>query len=664
MSEIPDEVRKRNSTLQYLSLSGNDLTEAKFDSLPELLELDLRNCRLTSVPQVVNGSRKLEKLFLSNNHITQLTAHSFPPTLKLLDLSDNSVPISIAPDSFTSLNHLETLDLSHAKIIGGKEAEDAVNSILGRVTEISLCFTNIDLQKLKLTDYKSLKKLDLSGMTLPPGIFDCLPTSLEALSARHLMIQHITWAERLDNLKHLDLSENNIEFVNDAFIHMSNLTEVNLSSNMIESWITHKFRNNKKLKFLDLRNNHLTSLTDNMKTDLMGIPFIAIGNNKFICDCELQTFMRNLFNNTNANRVTYGVDSNENSSEECVESATQRVVLGVRNQIRPQYDVMSRTYQKYYDLAKVSVEALNAHVVAGDSKVFKTASRDLIMRSNAAQKTTSDKSTRTVLFDYSNDTYVCYNEEDNSARIIREMDYSLCIDEPVDDDGARDNINKSLLAIWISFPVLIISCILLFVVYWKWWYIRYFLVMFKNTAILTFMDDSDGDKETIIKGKGDESVDVYLYDVFVSYSDHNREWVLEEFIPNVERRETINVCLHERDFQVGCGILENIVSCMDRSRCLLLLISESFLLSQWCQFEMNLAQHRLLETRREKLILVLLEDIPTRKQPRTLKYLMRTKTYIKWPVNGTSDEKQVFWKRLKKAIISSQWENDSYGSIA
>lgn len=98
---------------------------------------------------------------------------------------------------------------------------------------------------------------------------------------------------------------------------------------------------------------------------------------------------------------------------------------------------------------------------------------------------------------------------------------------------------------------------------------------------------------------------------------------------------------------------------MDRSRCLMLVVSESFLLSKWCQFEMHLAQHRLIETRREKLILVLLEDICNKKQSTTLKYLMKTKTYIKWPADGTNDQKHLFWKRLKKSIISSNWDNDS-----
>lgn len=62
---------------------------------------------------------------------------------------------------------------------------------------------------------------------------------------------------------------------------------------------------------------------------------------------------------------------------------------------------------------------------------------------------------------------------------------------------------------------------------------------------------------------------------------------------------------------------------------------------------------RLLETRREELILVLLQDIPRRKCPKTLSYLLKTKTYIKWPT-GSVHEQALFWKRLHKALSTSR----------
>lgn len=75
---------------------------------------------------------------------------------------------------------------------------------------------------------------------------------------------------------------------------------------------------------------------------------------------------------------------------------------------------------------------------------------------------------------------------------------------------------------------------------------------------------------------------------------------------------------------------------------------------------MHLAQHRLLETRREQLILILLEDIPRTSRPKTLHYLMKTKTYIVWPKE--EKDRKTFWKRLKKAIIINDWEPDNVSS--
>lgn len=76
----------------------------------------------------------------------------------------------------------------------------------------------------------------------------------------------------------------------------------------------------------------------------------------------------------------------------------------------------------------------------------------------------------------------------------------------------------------------------------------------------------------------------------------------------------------------------------------------------------------LLETRRDQLILVLLEDVPKRKRSKTLQYLMRTKTYIKWPIvvsnhkTNLEDEKKLFWKRLKESLADNEWDEEYRGT--
>lgn len=102
---------------------------------------------------------------------------------------------------------------------------------------------------------------------------------------------------------------------------------------------------------------------------------------------------------------------------------------------------------------------------------------------------------------------------------------------------------------------------------------------------------------------------------------------------------------------MGLSILENIIGSIDSSRNIILVLSKAFLKSQWCQYEMHLAQHRLLEKGRDQLILILLENIPLVKRPKTLRYLMMTKTYIEWPGNTKSPKEiELFWSRLFKAL--------------
>lgn len=341
-----------------------------------------------------------------------------------------------------------------------------------------------------------------------------------------------------------------------------------------------------------------------------------------------------------------------------IEATTlQSILFGIRSNIRPEYEVYTRVNQQYYDQVLQSIEALR-------NNNYK--SKSLISLSEITSFASSSSSKiQTILLDYDrhNEDYQCMNVTEKERQLLLVLT-EMCDNNNMNRKNYATMSKVMIMTLSTSIPSVLIVSLLLFLAYWKWWYIRYFFVLCKNSAILTFMnDDDDATKEIIERRKSNSSVvEIYLYDIFVSYSDKNRDWVLNEFIPNIEKRESINVCLHERDFQIGFGILENIVSCMDRSRCLLLVISQNFLESQWCKFEMNLAQHRLLETRREKLIMVLLEDI--KKPPKILKYLMRTKTYIKWPENGSENERKMFWKRLKRSILADKWELENYGSKA
>lgn len=664
--------------INFISTAAPDHPISFGSLLPGLRELDLRYCRLKNVKEnYFQNLTYLEYLDVSNNELVDIFPNSFPASLVHIDLSRNIIDplspgITIHANVFMQNEKLISIDFSYTKI----ETRSIVSlrqQMPKSLKFVSLCYVQLpDIKGNLFENSSSIEMLDLSGnpsLTLTSETFELIKNSIQFLKIQSSNVKNLEWTKDLKNLKTIDLCDNNIHAIDMySFSHMEQLVKLDLERNSIGNWYDKIFSNNQKLTILNLRENKLTKLTNDMQEDFMSVNFLAFGKNEFECSCVIEKFLNKLFRNTKAANITAlkKISQSIEFVDEESEVSTTRISLAARS-ADPRYDVIYRTLQKYYKMAEASVAALKIREVKSSGLVMRNSKINNNMDDVNEGSNEDDYSSLTLLVDYDedDDDYVCINVSAKEKQPIIELD--LCSTEELsgkDDENYNPSASRinALTILSASFTSVIIVCILSIVVYWKWWYVKYFFVLCKNSAILTFMDDTPEKDAIISKRASRASIDTYIYDVFVSYSEQNRNWVLSEFIPNVEKRESINICLHERDFTVGSGILENIISCMDQSRCLLLLISSDFLQSQWCLFEMNLAQHRLLETRREKLILVLLEDIPTSKQPRTLKYLMRTKTYIKWPQNGGKEEKSIFWRRLKKAIISSKWEVEDYGS--
>ncbi|XP_048049573.1 toll-like receptor 13 [Megalobrama amblycephala] len=148
----------------------------------------------------------------------------------------------------------------------------------------------------------------------------------------------------------------------------------------------------------------------------------------------------------------------------------------------------------------------------------------------------------------------------------------------------------------------------------------------------------------------------YRYDVFVSYSAKDEHWVMEELLPNLERRGPpfLRLCLHSRDFQLGEDIVENITDSIYASRQTLCLVSRNYLSSNWCSLELQLATYRLQVEHRDILILVFLEMIPSRwlSSHHRLARLVKTRTYLDWPQDPEMHE--AFWDRLWCKVSSNK----------
>lgn len=80
----------------------------------------------------------------------------------------------------------------------------------------------------------------------------------------------------------------------------------------------------------------------------------------------------------------------------------------------------------------------------------------------------------------------------------------------------------------------------------------------------------------------------------------------------------------------------------------LVVLSPAFVESSWCMFELQLASNKILDERRDKLILVLLEDLPSHTQPKKLRFLLRSRTYLAWQADP--EGQRLFWVRLQRAV--------------
>nr|KAG8542288.1 hypothetical protein GDO81_027025 [Engystomops pustulosus] len=150
------------------------------------------------------------------------------------------------------------------------------------------------------------------------------------------------------------------------------------------------------------------------------------------------------------------------------------------------------------------------------------------------------------------------------------------------------------------------------------------------------------------------------FDAFISYSERDSEWVENMMVPQLENgNPPLRVCIHKRDFVPGKWIIDNIIDAMEKSRKTLFILSEHFVQSEWCKYELEFSHFRLFDENNDTAILVLLEPIEKSTIPKRfckLRKLMNTKTYIEWP--SEDEEQNDFWANLKTAVQPDEYPDE------
>ncbi|CAH1790583.1 unnamed protein product [Owenia fusiformis] len=190
------------------------------------------------------------------------------------------------------------------------------------------------------------------------------------------------------------------------------------------------------------------------------------------------------------------------------------------------------------------------------------------------------------------------------------------------------------------------TCVVLFIflvslaIYAKRYRLEYLLLVSKQFA-----------KRAIRTKKQADDYRKFRYHGFLSYSSLDDFSVIIQIQKKMEEEFGLRLAIHDRDFIPGKYIIENITNFVEVSRKVVIIMSNNYLESRWCNFEFELSRNKRLDATYDAMVMIMLhdkDDLNKAKISSSLKSYLGQKTYLPWPKN--SSQKPTFWLKLKEAL--------------
>lgn len=135
-----------------------------------------------------------------------------------------------------------------------------------------------------------------------------------------------------------------------------------------------------------------------------------------------------------------------------------------------------------------------------------------------------------------------------------------------------------------------------------------------------------------------------LFDAFVSYCKKDEAFVAQMVAPELEcGSPPQRLCLRYRDLPASRYMAETISDAIECSFCSIAVVSEQYLKSEWCLFELKACHHESQCNKRHKVIIILLNKVDLKEMDPDTRACFKSAILVHW-----GDRR--FWEQLRFAM--------------
>jgi toll-like receptor 13 len=140
------------------------------------------------------------------------------------------------------------------------------------------------------------------------------------------------------------------------------------------------------------------------------------------------------------------------------------------------------------------------------------------------------------------------------------------------------------------------------------------------------------------------------------HCEEDKMWLYTHCLPFIEEYNGYKLCIHDRNFHYGRLIVDNIAENMNKSKNIVLILSENFTKSSWCQFEVLLAHNRFVKQVADSLDSIKLEDIAHDLMTNSLETLIKFATHAIW--SEYEHSREILWVKILECFENQNGSND------